>query len=259
MSRKTINALSSLFAKCLESGTWSTKLPSDTETDEIHGPSLAHRDPSSPGDRMVRDNLPILTKLPLLHVPPRIVLRSILVDLLVQMNRPRQTNDFVVPVEMITSKLYGLGDAPDGHDRGCVSKGLLDGRGEKGEFCCRDELVEVVFDSLTGVFLLPRCHGLIGLIGQWSKTLFPLEVKDDQPVSRVGGVRHQTEQQRNKERTDGVRILESHSIIPNVYCGKRTRTYVAVASHHLLNLQNPLRSVVVRAVEILPEQPVHGS
>lgn len=128
---------------------------------------------------MVRDDFTILTKLPLLHIPPRIVLRSVLVDLLVQMNRPRHTNDFVVPVETITGKLYGLSDTSDRHDRGRVSKGLSDGRGEKREFCCRDELVEMILYFLAGILLLPGSHGLIGLVGQRLETLFPLEVKDD--------------------------------------------------------------------------------
>jgi hypothetical protein len=82
----------------------------------------------------------------------------------------------------------------------------------RGSSAFRDELVEMVFDFLTGILLLPGYHGLISLIDQRLKTLFPLEVKDDQPVPRVGSVRHQTEQESNKESPGGFRILESNSI-----------------------------------------------
>ena len=102
---------------------------------------------------MVCERLSVLTKSLLLHVPPRI---SILVNLLIKVNRPHHTNNFVVPVETVTAKLCGFGDTSDGNDRGRVSKSLLDGRCEKGEFCCRDKLVlEMVFDPLTEILQLP--------------------------------------------------------------------------------------------------------
>jgi len=70
----------------------------------------------------------------------------------------------------------------------------------------------VVFDPLTGVIQLPRRGSLVDLVGQRLETFISLEVKDDQPVPRVGGVRHYSEEERNKDGRNGFRILESHSI-----------------------------------------------
>jgi len=114
---------------------------------------------------MVRNDLPVLAKLLLLHVPSRVILRSVLVDLLVQMNRSRHTENFVVRVESMTTKHHGFGDTSDRHDRGCVSKGLLNSRCEKREFRRRRELVEMIFNLLIRVLLFPGCGSLVNLFG----------------------------------------------------------------------------------------------
>lgn len=125
---------------------------------------------------MVRDGLSVLDKPFLPHVPPRVVLPSIFVDLLVEMNRPRHASDFVVRVEMVTAKLYRFDDASEGRDGGCVPEGLLDGRREEGERSRRDEFVKIFFDILVGILLFPRCGSLVDLIGQGSETFVQLEI-----------------------------------------------------------------------------------
>ena len=85
---------------------------------------------------MIRDGLPILSKPFPCHVPPRIVLRSALVDLLVQVNRPRQASDFVPRVKAITTELHRSSNTSNRRDGGRVPECLPDGRCEKRQVRC---------------------------------------------------------------------------------------------------------------------------
>ena len=208
----------------------STKLPG-TRKSTASGPSLAHRDPSSPDHGMIGNDLPVLGRPFLRHIPPRIVLRCVLVNLFVQVDRPRHANNLVIRVEPITAKLYWFCDTSDGHDGGRVPERLLDSRCQKGEVNCRDEFKEMVLEFLSGVLLLPCCDGLVDLVNQRLEAVLSLKVQDDQPIPSIRGVCHQSEEEGEKVRPDGLRTLESSSVnTPKVSRRCRTKTYVTVTA-----------------------------
>ena len=159
---------------------------------------------------MIRDDLSVLAAPFFSHVPPRVVLPRVLMNLLVKMNRPRHANNFVARIKMITTKFHRLVDASEGRDRRREPEGLLDSRCKKGEFGRRDELVEMIFEVLTRVLLFPRCDGPVDLISQRLKTFRSLKIQGNQPVPRIRGVPHQSKEKGDKESSDDLRILEFH-------------------------------------------------
>ena len=190
MSRETTNVLISLFAGCLESRFHKSKFRWLGDQ-RIYRPCLA----------------PLLV-----YVPSRVILQRVLVEFLVQVDRPRHAKAFVIRIRTMTTELHGFGDTPNRHDRGCVSKGLLGSRHEKRKFRRQDKLAKVIFDFLIRVPMSPGRNGLVDLINQWLETVLPLEVENNQPVPHVGGIRRQSEEERDEESRNRVRTLESHSI-----------------------------------------------